>query len=123
MPPPVSISIQPASPLGLLHGYDAQSGFLHWENGAVGGTTVTVIPNGVGDVTAALCVQYVLKSSGGTPPDDWQAGLTTLEPNTSTLLYNEEATLQLRVTSAGVVEVQRTAGTSTFKVAFWLLWI
>ena len=111
------------APGGLLHGYDQSSGFLHWENAAVGGTAVTVIADGAYDVTAALCAQYVLKSSGGTPPDDWQAGVVTLEPGTNGNLYNEEATLRLSVSAGGAVTLQRTAGASTFKVALWLLWI
>lgn len=120
----IGLGAAQASPQGLLHGYGAYSGFLHWEANGVAGTTQTIVPNGSGDVLAALCAQYVLKASAGTPGSDWQAGVVTLEPNTSTNLYNEaDGTLQFRVTSAGVVEVQRTAGTSTFKIALWLVWI
>jgi hypothetical protein len=120
----IGLGAAQASPQGLLHGYGVHSGFLHWEANGVAGSTQTVVPNGSGAVLAALCAQYVLKASAGTPGSDWQAGVVTLEPNTSTNLYNEaDGTLQLRVTSAGAVEVQRTAGTSTFKLALWLVWI
>ena len=88
------------------------------------GSAVTVIASGSRDVSAALCAQYVLKASAGTPGSDWQAGLVTLEPGTNINLYNEaDGTLRLSVSAAGVVEVQRTAGISTFKVAMWLVWI
>jgi hypothetical protein len=120
----IGLGAAQASPQGLLHGYDTYSGFLHWEANGVAGATQTVVPDGLGDVLAALCAQYVLKASAGTPGSDWQAGVVTLEPNSSTNLYDEaDGTLQLRVTSAGAVEVQRTAGASTFKIAMWLVWI
>jgi hypothetical protein len=112
------------APLSLLHGYDTVSGFLHWEHAAVAASAQEIIPNGSGDVTAIASVVYTLQASGGTPPDDVQGGVVTLAVSGTVLLYDEaDGTCELRVNANGSLDVRRTAGTSTFKIGMWVVWI
>ena len=108
-------------PQGLLHGYDAISGFMHWEYDGVDGTARTVIPNGAGDVVYTSHWTYVVRTSGA----DVAADDTGQVPpgNSVSLWDNAGNVLTLAVAADGSVTVQRTGGALTYKVGLWGLWI
>ncbi len=115
-----NVGINVAGPQGRLHGYDAISGFLHWEYDGVDGTARTVILNGAGDVVYVLTVLYAVRVSNG----EYAGAEQTVAPGNSITLYSFGGdTCTLAVAADGSVTVQRTAGALTYKVALWLLWI
>lgn len=103
----------------LVAGEGSVSSCRFWEYDGVDGTPRTVIADGTGDVTEILTVIYSVVDSDG----ETSGGMTTVEPGDSKNIYDKLATLSLAVAADGSVTVQRTAGSVTFKVALWLVWI
>lgn len=115
-------SLGVASPTGKLHGYNTISGFLAWEYNGVDGTARTVIPDGTGDVQYVLGGLYAVRSSSGST----NAGsLSALTPGVGQNLLTDGggSTVRLDVNANGSVQVSRTAGSNTFKVTLWLIWL
>lgn len=107
------------SPQGRVHGYDAISGFLHWEYDGLDGTSRTIIPNGAGDVLYELFGMYVLRDSSA----NTASGTFAVTNGGSTGLTVGGNTVTVAVAAAGTTTVSRTAGTDTIKVTFWLIWL
>lgn len=104
-----------------LRGYETISGVKHWEYDGIDGTARTVIADGAGDVVHASLVFYVLRASNNYR----SAGDTgLLVPGSTIDLWNSGADIcVVAVSAGGAMTVQRTAGTLTYKVALWVLWI
>lgn len=122
------VGIGLSAPQGRLHGYDVISGFIHWEFDGVDGTARTVIPNGTGDAPGGIGGSYIVLHSGGTTRTGMVSslgdGTAAVTPGTSQNIYNVGGnTLALAVAADGSVTVQRTAGSGTYKVALWLIWL
>jgi len=119
-----NVGIGNTSPQGRLHGYDTISGFMHWKFDGVDGTARTVIPDGAGDVVYVISGTYVVRASDGTRS---AGALGAIAPSVSTNIYDPGGAgtnvLQFQVAANGSVTVQRTAGSLTYKVALWLLWM
>lgn len=104
-------------PQGLMHGYDSISGFIHWEYDGLDATARTIIPNGAGDVIYGISFLYVVRDSAG--------GIITGQSGTGTTvnLSTGSGTIQVRINGDGSLDVRRTAGSVTFKVAFYILFM
>lgn len=114
------VGIGTTSPQGLLHGHDGVGGFLHWSHSAVAGSAITIIPNGTGDVVHRARIAFVVKPSTGSAV----GGDTDLPNSTSSNLYNTGSdTLVITCNADGSVTVQRTAGTLTYALTLWILWL
>lgn len=101
--------------------YDTFGGFMEINLAAVDDTTITLLgASNPFAVTAILRTQAVCATSGGaTGVSD---GNTT--PSGSLELYNDGDTIiELRVTAAGAVEVQRIGGAATVNLKLRLDWI
>jgi hypothetical protein len=107
------------SPEGRLHGYDAISGFKHWEYDGLDGTSRTIISNGTGDVLYNLFGMYNFRDSGGSVA----SSTFSVANGGSTGLAVGANTVTVAVAATGAVTVSRTAGANTIKVSFWLLWL
>jgi len=85
------------------------------------GTAVEVVSNGNGDIAYVLHVRYVVRDSAG----NVDSGTAEVTPGDSTNLYDDGGTntLTLTVNANGSVQVQRTAGSRTYKVMLDLLWL
>ncbi len=104
-----------------LRGYETISGVKHWDYDGVDGTARTVIPDAAGDVVHGSLVFYVLRSSSNLRAAG-NSGL--LVPGATHDLWNSGADIcQVAVAADGEMTVQRTAGSLTYKVALWVLWI
>jgi hypothetical protein len=103
-----------------LQGYEDISGFLHWEYDGIDGTARTVIADGPGDVAYRLTILHATRASDGAT----NGGVLSTAPGGSQYLYsNAGEDCKILVSAGGAVTVQRTAGTLTYKVTLWLLWI
>lgn len=112
-------------PTGLLHGYNAISGFIHWEFDGIDGTARTVLADGAGDVLYTLAITWVIRASTGEVRCD-QVSSTSFTPGTNLTLMTLNAgadVCQFQLNANGSVTVQRTAGSKTYKVGLWMLWI
>ena len=108
------------APQGMLHGYDSIGGCLYWEYDGLDGTSRTVIPNGAGDVQYHLYGMYVIRDSG----TNTQSGFLAVTPsNNQVLMLASGNQFAIFVAADGAVTVRRVVGTTTAKVALWLLWI
>ena len=109
-----------SSPQGMLHGYDSIGGILYWEYDGLDSTSRTVIPNGAGDVQYHLYGMYVIRDSG----TNTQSGFLAVTPsNNQVLMLASGNQFAIFVAADGAVTVRRVVGTTTAKVALWLLWI
>ncbi|KKM90976.1 hypothetical protein LCGC14_1233280 [marine sediment metagenome] len=107
------------SPQGILHTYDAISGFINWEFDGLDATVRTIIPNGTGDVLYRLTALFVLRDSAAAVA----SGTTDVSNGASVNLTVGTNTVRLRVNADGSTDIARTAGTDTIKVALVLRWL
>lgn len=100
--------------------YGGFSGFAIVEAPAVGSTTVIIISDSPYDVRAVLRYTVVVReSTGGVNTTTGQ-----LVPGGTVNAYSAGGqTCVLRVNIDGSVDIQRTAGTSTFDVQLTLNWL
>lgn len=107
-----------------LDTYPAGSAVGHcamWSQTGITDTAQTIIVNGAGDVTEAITVLYSAAEVTGT---DTGGGTVTLEPNnTFDLCSDGTNTLTLTCASDGSVTIARSAGTDTYKVSLWMVWL
>jgi hypothetical protein len=106
-------------PQGILHTYDAIAGSIIWKYDGLNATVRTIIANGSGDCLYRLHASYVLRDSAAAVA----SGTTDVSNSASVNLTVGGNTVRLRVNADGSVDVARTAGTDTIKVAFKLLWL
>jgi hypothetical protein len=107
------------SPQGRMHAYDTISGFLLWEYNGLDATVRTIVPNGTGDCLYRLHAAYVLRDSTGAVA----SGTTDVSNGASVNLTVGANTVRLRVNADGSVDIARTAGSNTIKVALTLRWL
>jgi hypothetical protein len=85
------------------------------------GTAVTIIADGVGDVTLVLSGTFTVSDGAGNV-----AGgvITATAPSGTFNLYDDGGTntLKLQIAANGAVTVQRTAGSRTYSVTLNLTW-
>lgn len=86
----------------------------------VAGAARTIVPNGAGDVASGATIVYRLSESGG-----GVAGNVVMVNNGASVnLYNAGGeTCILTVNADGSVSVARSAGTSTYDVALFIVWL
>lgn len=114
-----NVGIGVTSPQGRLHGHDGSGGFLFVNQASVGGTLVTVIPDGSGDVTERLCYVGCAVNSAG-----YSIGLNPgfINVGSDITISNSGNTLVAAVTAGGAFTLQATAGAATWIVLFWVFW-
>lgn len=108
------------APQGRLHAISANSfGSAFLDYNGVDATLRTLLP--AASVTAVAAIMYAVKSSaGGTT-----TGITNTVPGGNTDYPDGSgSTLRIAVTAGGALTLQRVvSGTSTFKVALWVVYI
>lgn len=93
----------------------------YWAYTPVADTPITIIANGTGDVTEILTVMYSAAEITGAVVG---GGVVSLEPNESfNIVSDATSILTLTCASDGSVTIARSAGTDTFKVALWMVWL
>lgn len=95
------------------------AGFWTWDG--VTDTSITVIPNGAGDVTGIIQINYaVLEVTGG----GTSAGTANVTPGNTANIYTDGTdTLTVSVAADGSVTISRTAGSDTFQVSLLMNWV
>lgn len=93
-----------------------------WSYDGVAGTAVDVVKNGTDDVLYVLSGQFVIRDSAGNVAG---GQITATAPSGTFNLYDDGGTntCQLQVNADGSVTVQRTAGSRTYKVMLFLVWL
>lgn len=112
------VGLHVVSPAGTLHAHDGVGGMIFWTHTAVGATAAVIVPNGTGDVLYQCQVWGVIRA--GTASGALEAVLAPGESRDCTLA---SGTWRVRVTSAGQLEILRTAGSVTAQVALLALWL
>lgn len=106
-------------PEGRFHVRDVISGFIVWEFDGLDATIRTIISNGINDCLYRLTAMYVLRDSAGAVA----SGTTDVSNGASVNLTVGGNTVRLRVNADGSIDIARTAGTDTIKVALTLRWL
>ena len=118
------IGMGTAIPFGPLHLHRAPGSALFITVNDLAGGAVTLIPNGAGDVTAALFAHWVVsESGGGTAAADNRLAPAIPGGGVVTLYTDGVDTFTLTVAADGSVTVVRSAGAATADIVFWLMWI
>ena len=85
----------------------------------LGGTALTLVSSSSPYVVTEV-LYYVAVVAGNTVA----ATTGTIEPDSSAEIFSDaDAVIELRVTAAGAIEIERTAGTVTLNVKLRLDWI
>lgn len=113
------VGIGTTSPQAKFHVYDGSGGCIFVNRASVGGSLVTVIPDGTGDVTERLHFFGVVSNSAAFVA---QVNEIYLDVSTSTTKTDGVNTLTIAVTAAGAFTLQATAGAATWKVLLWAFW-
>lgn len=107
---------------GTTTGNATQSGYYgSWAHNAVSNTSITIIPNGTGDVASVGTFLFSAKdNTSGTT----NGGVVVLNPGGGavSLLSDSTDTLQITCAADGSVTIARSAGTHTFSVSIWGSW-
>lgn len=107
---------------GTTTGNATQSGYYgSWAHNAVSNTSITIIPNGTGDVASVGTFLFSVKdNTSGTT----NGGVVVLNPGGGavSLLSDSTDTLQITCAADGSVTIARSAGTHTFSVSIWGSW-
>lgn len=117
------VGIGTSAPTGPLHLVGSLGRWAAYEYDGLDGTTQVVVPNAAGDVVYGLLVTSLVRGSSGIVQVGNSSG-TVISPGGNTALYsNGGDAAQLRVLANGQIEIQRTAGALTYKVALWMQWM
>ncbi len=105
---------------GALQIADTNGRAKSWTGTSIS-TAQTIIANGTGDVTEIITIQYAAAEITGTQTG---GGIIALEPSDSFDII-DDGTNVLTVSCAadGSVTIARSAGTDTFKVSLWMVWL
>jgi hypothetical protein len=89
-------------------------------SGTVNATGLTIIPT-TGGLGTIASVWYTYYGGSGAA---FGTGVVSLLGSSSVNLYNVGGnTLRLDFSGSGALTVSRTAGSYTYEVAFWVVWI
>lgn len=105
---------------GAHHIHDGTSGKLFVTKTAIDGTAQTIIPDGTGDVTVAVCYAYMIKDSSGVIGGQSDAILQL--SNTATLLTDASNGVTLTLSATGGLTVARSSGSRTFTLTISCFW-
>ena len=119
-----SIGAGTTSPQGKMHLVGSLGRWLMYEYDGLDGTTQVIIPNGTGDVVYAAQLWSIVRTSSGALQVA-NNGSNALGLGVSTAIYSDGGTniAQFRVLANGQIEIQRTAGALTYKVALMIQWM
>lgn len=96
---------------------------MFWSTTGLAGSSVTVIPDGAGDVSKLLTfLQMTVAEDGTAPSTSVVQGQVVPGGSPINLFTNGANTVVLTVNAAGDVVVGRTGGTKTYTVGLWLIW-
>jgi hypothetical protein len=109
------------APQGKIHGHDGTGGFLHRSfSSQTFASAVVVIPNGTGDVVRGLTTLFVVRTSGGAV----EGAFVYINNGASSNIFDDGSNiLRLRVNADGSVDLTRTAGSLSYTVTLWLIWL
>lgn len=106
------------TPAALLHGHDGSGGFLFINRTSIGGTAVTVIANGTGDVTQRVAYFGWVENSAG-----FSQSLSGNRANgASGVVTDGTNDLTIAVAANGTFTLQATAGAATWTVVAMAVW-
>ena len=106
------------SPQGPIHAHDGTGGNLFVTKTAINATPQTIIPDGTGDVTTQIWINYVFIASDG-----GKAGGAIGIANGSLISWTTGAnTLVLEVAASGALTAYRFAGTLTYTIVLDCIW-
>lgn len=110
-----------ASPQGKLHGHDGTGGFGHFTKTGIVGSTQTIIPDGVGDVTKGGTIIGSASTTDGTINMSLFNAIlngvnTDISPDGGTNI------IRFSVSAGGALTVIRQAGTKTWEISIWAVW-
>lgn len=112
------------TPQGALHTYGTCSGMMKWEFDGLDGTVRTIIPNGTGDAAFGLRV-WSFAVHNSTTIQGAEVGGTMYAPGVGNIpIFSSGGNeAKLNYAADGSLTVSRTAGTGTYKVSLFLLWL
>lgn len=112
------------NPYGKLHAVGSLGRWLMYEFDGLDGTTRVIVPDGAGDVLYGAQLWSITRASNGVVQIG-NAGGTVFTPGVIGTLYSDGGTnaAAFRVLANGQIEIQRTAGSLTYKVALMIQWI
>ncbi|KPV54674.1 hypothetical protein SE17_02285 [Kouleothrix aurantiaca] len=119
-----SIASGTSSPQGKMHLVGTLGRWLMYEYDGLDGTTQVIIPNGAGDVLYGVQLWSIVRTSSGIVQVA-NAGGSAIALGGTGALYSDGGTnvAQFRVLANGQIEIQRTLGSLTYKVALMIQWI
>lgn len=119
------VGVRQNTPCGPLHVNGTMGRWAFYEYDGLAGTTIVIVPNGASDAVYALQLWSLVRASNGLIQIA-NTGALAITPGTTTTLYTAGGgtdQANLRVLANGQIEIQRTAGTLTYKVALMMQWI
>lgn len=105
----------------LARGTGAVGGFIFYRYAALDGTARTIVPDDENDVARGLWIMWAGYTSSGV----FFGGCNQCANGGALKLYDDGGTntLQLAVAAAGAATVSRTAGTKTYDLVAWVVWL
>lgn len=109
-----NVGIGTSSPQGRLHAVDANGGVLFWSGTGIGGTAVTVATGLT--INRRVVGVFAIYHSSGTVAGSGAQNITV----GSTALSNDGVNVLTINTSGGTITLQRTSGSGTYDVSFFI---
>lgn len=106
-------------PQGALHVHQGTGGCALFVKTGIVGSAQTLIPDGAGDVVRGCRIMGVGYSSAPAPFDI----SSFIAPTGNYDIVVGSSTLRFSVSSAGALTVIRQAGTHTFQISVWVIWL
>lgn len=106
-------------PRGPLHVHQGTGGCAHFVKTGIVGSAQTLIPDGAGDVVRGCRIMGAGYSSAPAPFDI----SSFIAPTGNYDIVVGSSTLRFSVSSAGALTVIRQAGTHTFQISVWVIWL
>jgi chaperonin cofactor prefoldin len=116
-----NVGIGTAEPHGLIHGSGDAGGFMFWEYDGVDDNTISIIPDGPGDVERF--VSYTCFALENTGPNG-RSTSGSMSPGVTNYIFSDGTdTLVLECALDGSLTIYRESGSDTFEVVLWLMWL
>ena len=118
------LGVRQTAPAGPIHANGAIGRWLFYEYDGLAGTTVVLVPNGASDVVYGMQLFSLVRTSSGVVQTA-NTGSAPLTVGATGALYTDGGTNQVafRILANGQIEMQRTLGSLTYKVALMAQWI